>query len=82
MTDGLARRKVLAARKPTLLLRLSGWLLLRMAERALSALLLNDPPRNTRLLGRRPLTAILPGASPTVHDHPRKFARAAYGGEG
>ena len=35
-------------RKPMLLLRLSGSLLLRLAERALSALLFQDPPRNTR----------------------------------
>jgi hypothetical protein len=59
MTDRFVRREVLAARKPILLLRLSGWLLLRMAERASSALLLNDPPRNTRLFDRRPLATIL-----------------------
>ena len=33
MTDSIACLKVLAARKPLLLLRLSGWLLLRLAER-------------------------------------------------
>ncbi len=47
--------KVLATRKPALLFWLSGWLLLRFDERTLAALLLNDPPRNTRLLGLRPL---------------------------
>jgi hypothetical protein len=35
-------------RKPILLLRLSGWLLLRVAERALFELLFQEPPRNTR----------------------------------
>lgn len=35
-------------RKPILLLRLSGWLLLRFAARALSGLLFQPPPRNTR----------------------------------
>jgi hypothetical protein len=34
--------------KPTLLLRLSGSLLFRAAERALSALLFQEPPRTTR----------------------------------
>ena len=38
----------LAARKPLLLSIFAGCLLLRMAERQLSGLLLNDPPRNTR----------------------------------
>lgn len=41
-------------RKPLLLLRLSGWLLLRLAERTFDALLLNEPPRKTRLLIHRP----------------------------
>ena len=35
-------------RKPMLLLRLSGLLLLRVAERALSGLLFQEPPRSTR----------------------------------
>ena len=35
-------------RKPTLLLRLFGWLLLRLAARALLRLLFQEPPRNTR----------------------------------
>lgn len=35
-------------RKPTLLLRLSGLFLLRLAERRLSGLLFQDPPRKTR----------------------------------
>ena len=39
---------VLARRKPTLLLRLSGWLLLRLAERRLLGLLFHEPPRRTR----------------------------------
>lgn len=47
-------RKVAAARKLLLLLRLSG-LLLRLADCACCALLSNDPPRNTRLPGLRPL---------------------------
>ena len=54
-TDSIVCRKVLATRKPLLLLRLSGWLWLRLADRTFCALLLNDPPRNTRLVGRRPL---------------------------
>jgi hypothetical protein len=36
-------------RKPMLLLRFSGLLLLRYAQRALFRLLLNEPPRRTRL---------------------------------
>ncbi len=39
---------VLANRNPLLLFRLEGVLLLRLAERALIALLFHDPPRNTR----------------------------------
>jgi hypothetical protein len=39
---------VLATRKPTLLLRLSGWFLLRLAERRLCGLLFQEPPRRTR----------------------------------
>ncbi len=35
-------------RKPILLLRLSGWLLLRADERTLSGLLFQEPPRSTR----------------------------------
>jgi hypothetical protein len=35
-------------RKPMLLLRLSGWLLLRYEQRALWRLLFQEPPRNTR----------------------------------
>jgi hypothetical protein len=35
-------------RNPTLLFRLSGSFLLRFAQRALSALLFQEPPRNTR----------------------------------
>ncbi len=42
------RRGYWARRKPTLLLRLSGLFLLRFAERRLSALLFQEPPRNTR----------------------------------
>ena len=38
----------LAARKPTLLFRFSGVLLLRMEERRLSAWLFQEPPRITR----------------------------------
>jgi hypothetical protein len=54
-TDPFVCRIVLATRKPMLLLRFAGWFLLRLAERRFCALLLNDPPRNTRLVGRRPL---------------------------
>jgi len=36
------------SRKPLLLLRLFGLLLLRLAERMLSALLFQEPPRKTR----------------------------------
>jgi len=35
-------------RKPILLLRLFGWLLLRTDERTLSGLLFQEPPRTTR----------------------------------
>jgi len=35
-------------RKPMLLLRLCGWFLLRLAQRALSAWLLYAPPRRTQ----------------------------------
>ena len=46
---------VLERRKPLLLLRFSGELLLRIADRRLSGLLLlNEPPRNTRLVDRIP----------------------------
>jgi len=47
--------KVLARRNPLLLFRLSGVLLLRLAERVFLALLLKDPPRNTRLIFHSPL---------------------------
>ena len=46
--------KVLAGRNPILLLRFAGPLSLRLAERAFNASLLNEPPRNRRLYGRRP----------------------------
>jgi hypothetical protein len=42
---------VLAKRKPTLLLRLSGWFLLRLAERRFCGLLFQLPPRRTRETG-------------------------------
>ncbi len=52
---GFAPGVVLEKRKPLLLLRLSGELLLRFADRRLSGLLLlNEPPRNTRLVDRIP----------------------------
>lgn len=35
-------------RNPMLLLRLFGWLLLRLSARALSCLLFQEPPRTTR----------------------------------
>jgi hypothetical protein len=41
-------KKVLATRKPMLLLRLSGWFLLRLAERRSGLLLFQEPPRRTR----------------------------------
>jgi hypothetical protein len=44
-------------RKPTLLLRLSGFILLRMADRQLRALLFQLPPRITRF---EPLSAFTP----------------------
>jgi hypothetical protein len=50
-----ACRKVLATRKPLLFQLLFGLLLLRAGERTFVRLLLNEPPRNTRLIGRRPL---------------------------
>ncbi len=40
--------RVRASRKPVLLFRLSGSSLLRLAERALSGLLFQPPPRTTR----------------------------------
>lgn len=45
---GIRSVRARASRKPMLLLRLSGSFLLRLAERALLALLFQDPPRNTR----------------------------------
>jgi hypothetical protein len=45
----LANNKVLERRKPTSLLRLPGVFLLRFAERQLTALLFQLPPRMTRL---------------------------------
>src|SRR5437868_4670843 len=48
--EPLVRRKVLAGRKPLLWLRFAGSLLLRLDERAFNTLLLNEPPRNRRLL--------------------------------
>jgi phosphoribosyl-dephospho-CoA transferase len=36
-------------RKPTLLFRLFGWLLFRLAQRALSRLLFQQPPRKARV---------------------------------
>lgn len=54
-TEESSAREVLEIRKPLLLLRLSGVLLLRYADRRLSGLLLlNAPPRNTRLIDRIP----------------------------
>lgn len=50
---------VLERRKPTLLLRLSGLLLLRLAARTFCGLLFHDPPRNTRLEPSRRNTLIL-----------------------
>jgi len=50
---------VLATRRPTLLLRFAGRLLLRYAERTFDGWLLNEPPRNTRLQGRRPAEGVL-----------------------
>jgi hypothetical protein len=52
-------RAVLARRKPRLLLRLSGVLLFRLAQRALTGLLFHDPPRLTRLEPLTPLTLFL-----------------------
>lgn len=38
----------LERRKPMLSLRLAGWFLLRLADRTLSGLLFQEPPRNAR----------------------------------
>ena len=43
-----AAQSVLATRKPMLLLRLSGWFLLRLAERRFCGSLFQEPPRRTR----------------------------------
>ena len=51
---------VLARRKPILLLRLSGVLLLRLATRTLAGLLFHEPPRITRL---EPLARFTYGAT-------------------
>src|SRR5262249_17303744 len=59
LTNTVVRRKVLAGRNPLLLLRFAGALLLRLAERTFWAVLLNEPPRNTRLLGHRPTEDVL-----------------------
>ena len=50
---------VLAKRKPLLLFRLDGVLLLRLAERALFALLFHEPPRNTRFDTRSTATSLV-----------------------
>jgi hypothetical protein len=46
-------QSVLATRKPMLSLRLSGWFLLRLAERRFCGLLFQEPPRRTRKDGGR-----------------------------
>ena len=46
-------QSVLATRNPALLLRLSGWFLLRLAERRFCGLLFQEPPRRTRNDGGR-----------------------------
>jgi hypothetical protein len=48
MVSPAPAQSVLATRKPIVLLRLSGWFLLRLAERRLSGLLFQEPPRRTR----------------------------------
>ena len=62
--------KVLPTRKPLLLFRLSGWLVLRLAEAAFDVLLLNEPPRKTRLLIRRP-RSFIPVTMSGVYTAPR-----------
>ena len=52
--------------KPILLLRLSGLLLLRAAERALAALLFQAPPRSTRAQSQ---------GTPQNYFLPRKYDR-------
>src|SRR5215831_12863740 len=58
-------QSVLATRNPTLLLRLSGWFLLRLAERRFCGLLFQEPPRRTRRdsgpFRRRGATGARPG---------------------
>ena len=46
--QALARCSVLVRRKPTLLSRLVGVFLLRLAERRFCALLFHEPPRKER----------------------------------
>lgn len=53
------RREVLAMRNPLLLLRSAGAFLLRLAERALIALLFQEPPRRTRAFGREPAERVV-----------------------
>ena len=50
-------------RKPLLLFRLSGWFLLRFAERQFLSLLLKEPPRRTR----EDLFAAVPAALEAAH---------------
>ena len=72
-TSEFRQGKVLPTRKPLLLLRLSGWLLLRLAERTFDALLLNEPPRKTRLLTRRP-RSFIPVTMSGVYTAPRSYS--------
>ena len=51
-------RRELDRRKPMLLLRLPGLLLLRLADRRFCALLFQSPPRLTRFVPHRPVAPI------------------------
>ena len=65
-------------RKPILSLRLSGLLLLRAAERALSALLFHEPPRTTRATSQgAPQNCTLPDEYGFVQAETQKNASAA-----
>lgn len=62
-------------RKPMLLLRLSGLLLLRYAQRALFRLLLNEPPRRTRLHRADPSQRVLRPGSDSFHPASKQAAQ-------
>jgi hypothetical protein len=64
-------------RKPMLLLRLSGWLCLRLAARRFWVLLFQEPPRSTRVAPRLPHGPVRPPlhSAPDVGSKVKKIRR-------